>query len=116
MPNDFKPSVGGKVSKKDAEAWIKKYDDERKDKAKDTRSVFFGKEFLLEILKTDEAAGISFFFAKKPSEFAKKDVLNLVLVPTKEDGTLIWPNLTQGKDESDPGAYNNGTTCPPACP
>jgi hypothetical protein len=113
MANDFKPTIGGKVLKSDAEAWIKKYDDEKKDKAKDTTSVFFGKDFLHEILRTEGAAGISFFLAKKYSEFAGKDVVDLVLVPRKEDGTLLWPP-SDGKDGNS-SAYDNGKTCPPLC-
>lgn len=114
MANDFKPTTGGKVSKKDAEDWIKKYDDEKKDKSKDTTSVFFGRDFLQEILRTyPDAAGISFFFCKKHSSYAGKDVVDLILVPRKEDGTLIWP-YEAGKDGGQ-SAYNNGKTCPPTC-
>jgi hypothetical protein len=114
MANDFKPTVGGKVPRKEAEGWIKKYDDEKKDKAKDTTSVFFGKDFLHEIMRNHpEAAGISFFFAKKYSEWAGKDIVDLVLVPRKEDGTLIWPH-EDGKDGGE-AAYDNSRTCPPHC-
>ncbi|HYF67877.1 MAG TPA: hypothetical protein VD884_07070 [Ohtaekwangia sp.] len=117
MAHDFKPNAGGKVSKKDAEGWIQKYDDEdRKDKDKDTRFVFFGKEFLMEIFKNaPEAAGISFYLAKKHSDLEKKNVIDLVLVPTREDGTHIWPKLSDGKDEVSEGAYDNGARCPPTC-
>jgi len=119
MPNEFKPTIGGKIRKREAEAWIKRYDDEdRLDKEKDTRSVFFGIEFLHEVLKNaPEAAGISFFFAKKHSEFANKNVVSLVLVPRKEDGTLIWPDFIEGKDgeSKENGAYDKGANCPPAC-
>ena len=38
---NFKPNVGGKVSKKEAMEWIEKYDKEmRKDKSKDTKINF----------------------------------------------------------------------------
>ena len=47
MASDFKPTVGGKVPKKECEEWIKKYDDEKKDKAKETTSVFFGNDFII---------------------------------------------------------------------
>jgi hypothetical protein len=114
MANDFKPTIGGKVLKSDADAWIKKYDDEKKDKGKDVTSVFFGKDFLMEIIRTHpEAAGISFFYCKKHSSYAGKDVVDLILVPRKEDGTLIWPH-EDGKDGT-PAAYDNGKTCPPTC-
>jgi hypothetical protein len=133
MANDFKPTIGGKVLKKDAEAWIKKYDDEKAEKAKDTTSVFFGRDFIENILRTHpeasgisgrdfienilrthpEASGISFFLCKKYSEYAGKDVVDLVLVPRKEDGTLIWP-YEDGKDGGQ-AAYDSGKTCPPSC-
>jgi hypothetical protein len=117
MNNDFKPNDGGKVSRSNAEKWIKKYDDDhRKEKEKDTKSVFFGKDFLTTIMNTPGATGISFFFAKKYSDHAKKDVLDLVLVPTKEDGTLLWPSSIEGKDGTDDMAYDSGKPCPPYCP
>jgi hypothetical protein len=114
MANDFKPTIGGKVLKKDAEAWIKKYDDEKAEKAKDTTSVFFGRDFIENILRTHpEASGISFFLCKKYSEYAGKAVVDLVLVPRKEDGTLVWP-YEDGKDGGQ-AAYDSGKTCPPSC-
>lgn len=113
MANDFKPNIGGKVLKKDADEWIKKYDDAKPDKEKDTTSIFFGKDFLQEILRTEGASGISFFFAKKYSEYAGKDVVDLVLVPRKEDGTLLWPS-SDGKDGNN-AAYDSGKACPPTC-
>jgi hypothetical protein len=115
MANDFKPSIGGKVPKVDADKWIKEYDKKRKDKDKDTKSVFFGKDVLQQIIDTPGAAGISFFFASKYSEWAKKDVDTLVLVPTKEDGTLIWPKDVSGKDGEEMG-WDDGAICPPTCP
>jgi hypothetical protein len=117
MANKFNPTDGGKVSKTDAEKWIKKFDDDdRKDKDKDTRSVFFGKDFLQEIINTPDIAGVSFFFSKKPNSFAGKDTLNLVLVPTKADGTLVWPGDTEKAALTGNSAYDNGVTCPPTCP
>jgi hypothetical protein len=115
MANNFSPKDGGKVPRSDAEKWMKKFDDERPDKAKDTKSVFFGKEFLQKILDTPECAGISFFFAKKHSPHAGKEVLDLVLLPRKEDGTLIWPTSTDGKDGDNETAYDTGRPCPPYC-
>lgn len=115
MANKFNPTDGGKVPKSNAQAWIKKFDDERKDKEKDTRSVFFGKDFLQEIINTPDIAGVSFFFAKKPNTFAGKDTLALVLVPTKADGTLVWPSGSEEKSASSDSAYDNGIPCPPTC-
>ena len=117
MANDFKPTVGARVSKAEAEKWIKQYDnDKRVDKKADTKSVFYGTETLQAILKTPNAAGISFFFAKKYSSYAGKEVDTLVLVPTAEDGTLIWPTDPSGKDEGDPYGWDDGLQCPPTCP
>jgi hypothetical protein len=114
MASIFNPKVGGKVSKEDAEKWIKKFDEERKDKKKDVESVFFGKDFLQDIINTPHAAGVSFFFVKKYSEYAGKDTLDLVMVPRKEDGTLLWPTSDDGKDGGYSG-YDNSVACPPYC-
>ncbi len=116
MADQFKPTIGSRVSKTDAEKWIKKYDDERrKDKMKDTKSVFYGKDVLLEILQTPEASGISIFLSLKHSPHAGKETENFVLIPTKEDGTLIWSE-TSGKDEAGSPAWDDGSVCPPNCP
>lgn len=118
MANEFKPNVGGKVSKKDAMEWIEKYDKEiRKDKSIDTKSVFYGRDVLLRILSEDESAGITFFFGLKYTESVKKDTVQLVLVPTKEDGTFIWPDGDElSKTAGGATAFDNGTPCPPYCP
>ena len=116
MANDFKPTAGAKVKKVDAKAWVKEYDDKkRKDKKKDTKSVFFGKEFLEKILDTQGATGISFYFATKYNAEVGKEVDTLVLLPTKEDGTIIWstdPTLIEG----DEYGWNDGLRCPHDCP
>jgi hypothetical protein len=117
MANDFKPTVGGKVPKAEAMKWIEKYEkDHRKDKFKDTKSIFFGKDMLKEILRPDECTGITIFFAKKMNQYSGKEDLSLVLVGTKEDGTLLWPSFPGGKDDDGKGAYDNGSICPPICP
>jgi hypothetical protein len=115
MPNHFKPDVGHGVSKKEALDWIRRYDEEhRKEKDKDTRSVFYGKDIIQHLLNQDGCTGITFFLGLKHSDHAKRETVQLVLVGTKEDGTLIWPDAA-GKDGNG-GAVNNGTTCPPYCP
>jgi hypothetical protein len=117
MANEFKPTIGSRVPKEEAKKWIDRYDiDHRVDKKKDTKSVFFGKERLMEVLETPHAAGISFFFAKKYNEQLGKEINTLVLVPTKEDGTLIWPERIDGKDGGSPYSWDDGLTCPPTCP
>ncbi|AYB30507.1 hypothetical protein [Chryseolinea soli] len=115
MADEFKPNVGSGISQSDAEAMIKKYDDQlRADKGKDTKSIFFGKDAINEILNQagDACTGISFFLALKHSDFAGKDVVDLVMVGTTEDGTLLWKESTLLQD----GAYDSGAPCPPYCP
>lgn len=115
MADEFKPTVGNSISQAAAEAMIKKYDDQlRADKDKDTKSLFFGRDALLEILGEDagECAGISFFLAMKYSELFQKDVVDLVMIGTKADGTLVWRATAASTD----AAYDNTLPCPPYCP
>lgn len=117
MANEFKRNVGGKISKDDAMAWIDKYDKEvRKDKAKDTRSVFYGRDVLLQILSDESIAGITFFLGLKQNEAVKKETVQLIMVPTKEDGTHVWAD--GGADARVGGgavAFDGGYQCPPYC-
>jgi hypothetical protein len=123
MAKKFKPNVGNRISKKEAMEWIDKYDKVmRKDKMKDTRSIFYGREMLLRILSEEGSAGITCFFALKYNEDVKKETLQLVLVPTREDGTHIWPedaNVTKTKGAMPKGggavAFDGGVQCPPYC-
>src|SRR5688572_26576292 len=110
----FPPSAGSAITREEAREMITKYDKEhRHDKEKDTRSVFYGRELIEKILKQD-VAGITFFLGTKPNQWAKKDTVQLVLVGTKEDGTLMWPSDGAGKDMPDGGtAGDNGIVCPP---
>jgi hypothetical protein len=118
MANDFKSNVGGKVSKKEAMEWIEKYDKEiRKDKSIDTKSVFYGKDVLLRILSEDGSAGITFFLGLKHNDAVEKDTVQLVLVPTREDGTLIWADEdASAKGDGSAVAFDGGYPCPPYCP
>jgi hypothetical protein len=118
MANEFKANVGAPVPKSEALKWIEKFDkDVRKDKEKDTKSLFFGRDILQRILDQPGCSGITFFLASKHSDFAKKDTTNLVLVGTREDGTLIWPEDLAGKDGADDGIIADvASTCPPYCP
>lgn len=129
MAHKFKPNVGKKVGKKEAEGWIDNYDKKhRHDKNHDTKSIFYGRDALLKLLAADGSTGITFFLALKPDEETKKDRVQLVLVPTTEDGKLIWDDnaaaksdasslaaATSLKDETS-GPVDNGTACPPYCP
>ena len=125
MAKNFKANVGDKISKKEAMECIEKYDKEmRKDKLKDTRSIFYGREMLLRILSEEGSAGITCFFALRYNEAVKKETLQLVLVPTREDGTHIWaedagPPKVMGKGKAnDSGgavAFDGGLHCPPYC-
>jgi len=116
MANEFKSNVGGKVSKKEAMEWIEKYDKEiRKDKSKDTRSVFYGRDVLLKILSEEGSAGITFFLGLKYNEAVKKDAVQLVLVPTREDGTFIWAEDDAADKTGAAVAFDGGLQCPPYC-
>jgi hypothetical protein len=126
MADHFKPTVGGRITKAQALEWIGKFEKERK---KDTKSVFYGKDVLLRILKNDKISGISFFFCRKTDKNGK-DYDDLVLVPTREDGTLVWgkdPSEKQNTafsiaasaetldgDETE-GPYEDSVQCPPYC-
>lgn len=115
MANDFKKNVGGPISKQEALKWIDKYDKERK---KDTKSVFFGKDVFDQIFQDPRATGISFFFARKND--GKKDADDLIMVPTTEDGTLLWtdnpPEANAKTLDSGSSTYDSAYLCPPYCP
>ena len=116
MANPFDPNTGSPVSKEEALGWIEKYDRElRPDKDIDTKSIFFGKDVLQKMLD-GRAAGITFFLGLRYSEFAKKDVVNLILVPTADDGTLLWAGANPGALPNADGAFDIGAPCPPYCP
>jgi hypothetical protein len=116
MPNQFEPSAGKEVPKSEAMAWIEKYDSEmRKDKDTDTKSIFFGKEVLAKLLQ-GKSAGITFFLGLKYSEDVKREVVNLVLVPTSSDGTLMWEGTGATQEKNGGSAFDFGTPCPPYCP
>lgn len=116
MANGFKSNVGSKISKKEAEDWIAKYDSQlRKDKKLDTKSIFYGRDALLQLLSKEGSTGITFYLALKPNEDGKESV-NLVLVATREDGTKIWDDdAPVAKMAVASSAYDNGSTCPPYC-
>lgn len=114
MPNTFPPDTGERISVLEAKEMIKKYDDEhRLDKNKDTSSVFFGKDSLLQlIVNNPEASGVRFYLAKAQTTDGVGEV-TLVLVPLKEDGTEIWDakNMAAASE----GPLNRGLHCPPVC-
>jgi hypothetical protein len=117
MANEFKRNVGGKISKDDAMKWIEKYDKEvRKDKAKDTKSVFYGRDILLQILSDESIAGITFFLGLKQNDAVNKETVQLIMVPTKEDGTHVWADdSTEAKAGGGAVAFDGGYQCPPYC-
>ena len=115
MPNEFNPKSGSGVSKDDAKAWIDKYDAlYRKDKDADTKAIFFGKDVVAKLL-IGKSAGITIFLGVKYSDIVKKEVVNLILVPTTEDGTLLWERTSTTELDASDGAYDIGTPCPPYC-
>jgi len=115
MANEFKKNVGGPVPKATAEAWIEKFDKERK---KDTTSVFIGKDAIDAIFSDSTITGISIFFARKMKD--NKDFDDVVLVGRRENGELVWngggSTSTGGVTTMDGGnGTNSGLTCPPYC-
>ena len=116
MQNPFDPSAGKEVAKSEAVAWIEKYDREmRRDKDTDTKSIFFGKDVLAKMLE-GKSAGITFFLGLKYSDDVKKEVVNLVLVPTSAEGTLLWEGTEASAQNSAGSAFDFGVPCPPYCP
>ncbi|SKC74523.1 hypothetical protein [Ohtaekwangia koreensis] len=124
---NFKPNAGKKSSKKTVDEGIKKFDEKfRKDKNVDTKSIFFGRDALLKMLSEDGSSGITIFLTYQPNPDAdNKDTIQLALVPTKEDGTLIWEDeskasaATTALSTAAPStsvSYVGGVTCPPYCP
>jgi hypothetical protein len=113
MANEFKRTVGAQVWKKDAAQWIEKFDKERK---KDTRSVFCGRDAIEAILQDPTVTGISFFFARKADKDGK-DRDDLVLVGTREDGTLVWNDNPPSASTAEIGSntYDSVYSCPPYC-
>jgi hypothetical protein len=111
MADEFKPTIGTKITKQQAIDWADKFDKERK---KDTKSVFFGRDAILTILADSRATGITFMFARKYDENQKKDIDDLVMVGTTQDGTILWdtPTTVNGTSQT----YDGGQTCPPYCP
>jgi hypothetical protein len=114
MANEFKRNVGSKVSKADAKQWIDKFDKERK---KDTKSVFYGRDAIMSILSNPSVTGISFFFCRKPKSDKTGDMDDLILVGTFEDGSLnLGESDTLTKLDDGQGTYENGLPCPTYCP
>jgi hypothetical protein len=117
MANDFKKTVGSSITRAEADQMIDKYDHEmRKDKKKDVKSIFFGRDLIERILSQDGVTGISFFLGLKKDAWAQKDTTHLVLVGTREDGSLLWPEDGAGKDGGGGVAGDAGLACPPTCP
>jgi hypothetical protein len=121
---NFKPNVGKKVSKDEVEKGIKKFGEKYRTEKTDTKSIFFGRDVLLRMLSQDESTGITFFLTLQPNPNSetKKDTIQLALVPTKEDGTLIWNDedpaaaVTSAKAIPTASSYDAGSLCPPYCP
>jgi hypothetical protein len=129
MAKDFKPNVGKRTSKSTAEKWIKNFEKHfRKDPKVDTKSVFFGRDAILKMLAEDGSTGITFFFTYQPNpNFDGKETIQLVMVPTTEDGTLLWTSDDANKATSAAAStsaqaltkdmsYDDGALCPPYCP
>lgn len=115
MASEFSPYVGSPVSKEEAQAWIDRYEKEVRLNPTDTKSVFYGSVKLQEVVATPGASGISFFFAKKFDNEQQKDIITLVLVPTSEEGKLLWVGADQAADGGS-NTMDYGSVCPPRCP
>jgi len=132
MAKDFKPNVGKKASKASIQDGIAKFGAKyRPDPNVDTKSVFFGRDALLRMLSQEGSSGITVFLMYGPSpDFAGKETIQLAMVPTKEDGSLIWtadPETkaadataltasTSASAETTSTSYGSGALCPPYCP
>jgi hypothetical protein len=120
MAKNFKSTQGTRVTKKEAMEWIEKFDETmRPDKNKDTKSIFYGRDALLKLLSEEGSAGITFFLALRYEEAVKKETIQLVLVSTTEDGTLLWgdDNASALKTgTAGAGVYDRAFPCPPYCP
>jgi hypothetical protein len=126
MAKDFKPNVGKKTSKSNAEKWIKNFEKHFRKNPEDTKSIFFGRDALLKMLAEDGSTGITFFLTYQPNpNFNGKETIQLVMVPTTEDGTLIWTSddskataaaTTSAQALTKDMSYDDGALCPPYCP
>lgn len=124
MAKEFKPNVGRQVDAGEAQKWIDEYDHVmRKDKAVDTKSIFYGRDALLKMLSEEGTTGITFYLALKPTEAdPNKKTVQLVLYPTTEEGAI---KATAKSGSTDAAAlkvmdaqnpYDKGLQCPPYCP
>jgi len=126
MAREFKPNVGRQVDAGEAQKWIDEYDRElRKDKAVDTKAIFYGRDALLKMLSEEGTTGITFYLALKPTEAdPNKKTVQLVLYPTYEDGAIRASSSNKSTstdaaalkvmDATNP--YDKGLQCPPYCP
>jgi len=112
MANEFKPTVGSPISVAKAKEQIEKFKKERK---KDTDSVFFGRNVIEGILADTRAAGISMMFCRKYDDKQKKDIDDIILVGRMEDGTLLWTEQDQVSITNTSGPIDNSIPCPPGC-
>lgn len=112
MANEFKPTVGTPISVKVAKERIEKFKKERK---KDTESVFFGRDAIEGILADPRAAGISMMFCRQYDDKQKKDIDDIILVGRMEDGTLLWEETQSLSVTETTGPINGALTCPPTC-
>jgi hypothetical protein len=128
MAKEFKPNVGRQVDAGEAQKWIDEYDRVmRKDKAVDTKAIFYGRDALLKMLAEEGTTGITFYLALKPTEAdPEKKTIQLVLYPTYEDGAIKASTSASAKSTATDTAsmkvmdatnpYDKGLQCPPYCP
>lgn len=118
MPETQKPkfhrAVGEFISAIDADKMHKKYFERKhvKEEIDATKSVFFGIDKVMELLKKDKTEGLRIYFIEN-----SEGKLTTVLTAADANGRPISPNNNALKDSPDDSSYlDSGTTCPKICP
>lgn len=77
----------------------------------ETRSQFFGKEMIMEMMGRDGCVGLKMIFARDEEE----DRPELVIAPVNEHGVVVARDLAGLKDDDEGDAGADGPRCPKAC-
>jgi hypothetical protein len=118
MPENQKPkfhrAVGEFISAKEADMMHKKYFERKhvKEETDATKSVFFGIDKVMELLKKEKTEGLRIYFIEN-----SEGKMTTVLTAADANGRPISPNAAALKDAPDEGSYlDNGALCPKNCP
>jgi hypothetical protein len=98
--------AGKTITKQKADEMVDKYQKAHKD---GTRSIYFDKEVVQELLNTEGTEGVKIFFAKND-----EDQNTVVLYPVDENGRIIEISDARTKVVK-ATALNVGAPCPPYC-